>query len=64
VGSEGELNYCGISIKPKLHDAFVGLIPLQLTLKEYELLEYLVLNNEQILTREQMFDRILYAEAK
>jgi two-component system response regulator CiaR len=58
MGAEGEFSYCGISIKPKLHDAFVANIPMQLTIKEFELMEYLVLNNEQILTREQIFDRI------
>jgi DNA-binding response OmpR family regulator len=58
MGTEGELSYSIISIKPKLHDAFVDGIPLQLTIKEFELLEFLVLNNEQILTREQIFDRI------
>jgi two-component system response regulator CiaR len=58
MGAEGEISYCGINIKPKLHDAFVANIPMQLTIKEFELMEYLVLNNEQILTREQIFDRI------
>ena len=32
--------------------------PLKLTLKEYKLLEFLLLNREQIITREQIFDRI------
>jgi two-component system response regulator CiaR len=58
MGAEGDITYCGISIKPKLHDAFVANIPMQLTIKEFELMEYLVLNHEQILTREQIFDRI------
>jgi two-component system response regulator CiaR len=58
MGAEGDIYYSMISIKPKLHDAFVGDIPMQLTIKEFELMEYLVLNNEQILTREQIFDRI------
>jgi two-component system, OmpR family, response regulator CiaR len=58
MGAEGEISYCGISIKPKLHDAFVSDIAFQLTIKEFDLMEFLVLNNEQILTREQIFDRI------
>jgi two-component system response regulator CiaR len=58
MGTEGEISYCGISIKPKLHDAFVAGMPMQLTIKEFELMEYLVINNEQILTREQIFDRV------
>jgi DNA-binding response OmpR family regulator len=58
MGSEGDLSYSIISIKPKLHDAFVDGIPLRLTIKEFKLLEFLVLNSEQILTKEQIFDRI------
>jgi two-component system response regulator CiaR len=58
MGSEGDLSYSIISIKPKLHDAFVDGIPLRLTIKEFKLLEFLVLNREQILTKEQIFDRI------
>ncbi|SEB51766.1 DNA-binding response regulator, OmpR family, contains REC and winged-helix (wHTH) domain [Paenibacillus sp. GP183] len=58
MSSEGEISYGIISIKPKLHDAFVDGSPLQLTIKEFKLLEFLVLNSEQILTKEQIFDRI------
>lgn len=57
-GKEGELCYGNVSVNPKLKDGFVDDHPLQLTSKEYELLEYLLLNQEQILTREQVFDRI------
>lgn len=57
-GKEGELCYGNIRVNPKLKDGFVGEHPLQLTTKEYELLEYLILNKERILTREQVFDRI------
>lgn len=57
-GKEGELSYGDISVNPKLKDGFVGKNALQLTIKEYELLEYLILNQEHILTREQIFDRI------
>ncbi|MPM80752.1 Response regulator ArlR [bioreactor metagenome] len=32
--------------------------PLGLTTKEFDLLEFLVINKEQILTREQIFDRV------
>jgi len=55
---EGELCYGNITVNPKLKDGFVGDQPLQLTSKEYELLEYLILNQERILSREQVFDRI------
>jgi two-component system response regulator CiaR len=57
-GKEGELSYGEISVNPKLKDGFVGKNALQLTIKEYELLEYLILNQGHILTREQIFDRI------
>jgi len=57
-GKEGELSYGDISVNPKLKDGFVGNNALQLTIKEYELLEYLILNQGHILTREQIFDRI------
>lgn len=57
-GKEGEFFYGDISISPKLKDGFVETNALQLTSKEYELLEYLILNQGHILTREQIFDRI------
>lgn len=57
-GKEGEFFYGDISISPKLKDGFVDKNALQLTSKEYELLEYLILNQGHILTREQIFDRI------
>ncbi len=58
LGKEGDLCYGGISVNNRVKDGFVDGAPLQLTVKEYELLEFLVINSEQILTREQIFDRI------
>jgi two-component system response regulator CiaR len=58
VGMDGELRYGGIAASPKAKDAFVDGTALHLTVKEYELLEFLLLNREQILTREQIFDRV------
>jgi DNA-binding response OmpR family regulator len=58
LGQEGELNFCGISLNPNVRDGFIGKQPLTLTTKEYELLEFLILNCQQIVTREQIFDRI------
>lgn len=58
LGKEGDLSYGGVLVNTKLRDGFVGTTALQLTVKEYELLEFLVINSEQILTREQIFDRI------
>lgn len=57
-GKEGELCFGDLSIHSKIKDGFIGKEALQLTSKEYELLEYLVLNQGHILTREQIFDRI------
>ena len=55
---EGELCYGIVSVNPKLKDGFIAGEALHLTSKEYELLEYLILNQERILSREQVFDRI------
>ncbi len=57
-GKEGEIFYGDISIHSKLKDGFIDKEALQLTSKEYELLEYLILNQGHILTREQIFDRV------
>lgn len=58
VGIEGELSYGGITINARVKDAFINEVPLHATVKEYELLEFLLINREQILTREQIYDRI------
>jgi len=55
---EEEIRYESISLRPREHEGFVDGTPLKLTIKEYELLEYLLYNREQILTREQIFDRV------
>ena len=57
-GKEGELSCGKVSVNPNLKEGFVVEHPLQLTSKEYELLEYLILNQGRILSREQVFDRI------
>lgn len=58
IGTEGELSYGAISMNSKSKDGFIEDQALQLTSKEYELLEYLIVNQERILSREQVFDRI------
>lgn len=58
VGNDGELSYGEIMINARVKDAFINEVPLHLTVKEYELLEFLLINREQILTREQIYDRI------
>lgn len=50
--------YKGISLNHKLQEAYYEAMPMGLTAKEYELIEYLTLNRERILTREQIFDRL------
>lgn len=58
VDSDDGLSFCGIKLNAKVKDGFVGTDALNLTIKEYELLELLLINSGQILTREQIFDRI------
>ncbi|GAA4710907.1 response regulator transcription factor [Brevibacillus fulvus] len=58
LASEGELAYGPIKIKAAEYDGYVGDHALKLTTKEFELLKYFLHNREQILTREQIFDRI------
>jgi len=57
-GLEELLAYKNISLNPKLQEAYYESEAMGLTAKEYELLEYLVVNYERILTREQIFDRL------
>ncbi|MFT8310489.1 MAG: response regulator transcription factor [Sporolactobacillus sp.] len=52
------LRYKGIEIDNKRKQIKVDGEILSFTTKQYELLEYLVQNEDQILTREQIFDRI------
>jgi two-component system response regulator CiaR len=58
IGMEGELSYGPISLKTNEHDGYVDQHPLKLTSKEYDLLQYFLHNREQILTRDQIFDRV------
>lgn len=52
------LRYRGIELFGKEKELNIDGKPLKLTIKQYELLEYLVQNSGHILTREQIFDRI------
>ncbi|WP_028777791.1 response regulator transcription factor [Shimazuella kribbensis] len=58
VNLDGEVIYGPILLQPKNLKGFAGGQQLKLTKKEYQVLEFLVLNSEQILTREQIFDRV------
>ncbi|MCE5286735.1 MAG: response regulator transcription factor [Pelosinus sp.] len=57
-GKEGKPMYGKLTLDPKVKDGYIDGRPLQLTSKEYQLMEFFVLNSEHILTREQIFDRI------
>ncbi len=55
---DGELRYGQISVKCQVMEGYANGEPLKLTVKEFELMEYLLLNREQILTKEQLLDRV------
>lgn len=55
---EGGLNFGGIILNSKIRDGVIDGQPIGLGAKEYDILEFLILNKKQILTREQIFDRI------
>ncbi|MEZ0117370.1 UNVERIFIED_ORG: two-component system response regulator CiaR [Heyndrickxia coagulans] len=52
------LRYRGIELFGKEKEIKVDGQPLKLTITQYELLEYLIQNSGNILTREQIFDRV------
>ncbi|MBW7452725.1 response regulator transcription factor [Paenibacillus sepulcri] len=58
IGQGGELTCGPIRLVPAARDAFNGETPLNLTATEYQLLEFFLCNKDQILTREQIFDRV------
>lgn len=55
---EGGLNFGGIILNSKIRDGVIDGQLIGLGAKEYDILEFLILNKKQILTREQIFDRI------
>ncbi|MBB6734438.1 response regulator transcription factor [Cohnella zeiphila] len=58
IGQEGELTGGPVRLVPSVRAAFVGDAPLNLTVKEYELLECFLCNKDRIVTRDQIFDRV------
>ena len=58
IFQDDHIAYRRISLSSQAHDVFVDKAPLRLTVKEYELTEYFLMNAEQILTREQIFYRV------
>ncbi|WP_054023578.1 response regulator transcription factor [Bacillus sp. FJAT-28004] len=55
---DGELKYGQLTVKCQTMEGYANGESLKLTVKEFELLEYLLLNREQILTKEQLLDRV------
>ncbi|WP_409295264.1 response regulator transcription factor [Peribacillus sp. SCS-26] len=58
MGLDQILKYRELELKGKENDVLAAGQPIKLTIKQYELLEYLIQNQGKILTREQIFDRI------
>jgi two-component system response regulator CiaR len=58
TGIEGKISYGPIVLDTNDHEAYVHDQPLKLTIKEYDLLFYLIQNKEQILTRDQIYERV------
>lgn len=58
-GGTGEnIVYQALSIHPTAHEGYISDQPLNLSQKEYELLEFFLRNSEQILFRDQIFNRV------
>ncbi|WP_026695237.1 response regulator transcription factor [Peribacillus kribbensis] len=57
-GLEGKITYGRIVLDTNIKQCFIEKHSLKLTKKEYELLHYLLQNREQILMRDQIYDRI------
>ncbi len=64
AGLEGKIGCGPILLDTNQHEGYIKEKELLLTVKEYELLLYLVQNKEQILTREQIFDRVWGIESE
>ncbi len=58
MSSDQTLNYKGITIDVTKKQIVVDEEAVPFTIKQFELLEYLIQHKEQILTREQIYDRI------
>jgi len=58
LGMEGKLSYGPLLLDMNIHEGIIDQVPLKLTNKEYELLAYFIQNKEQIITREQIFQKV------
>jgi two-component system response regulator CiaR len=64
VGLEGKMAYGPILLDMNQHEGYINQEVLKLTIKEYELLFYMIQNKEQILTRDQIFQRVWGIESE
>ncbi|WP_342042020.1 response regulator transcription factor [Bacillus sp. OTU2372] len=64
MGLEGKMIYGPIRLDTNQHEGFIHQEVLKLTIKEFELLIYLIQNKEQILTRDQIFQRVWGIESE
>lgn len=58
LGEYGDIGIGDLTVRPKLQEGYYRNEALKLSAKEFELLEFLIINRNQILTREQMMDRV------
>ncbi|MGZ4161541.1 MAG: winged helix-turn-helix domain-containing protein, partial [Neobacillus sp.] len=58
LAMEGKMAYGPILLDTDQHEGFINSNNLKLTSKEYDLIFYLIQNKEQILTRDQIFQRV------
>ena len=64
LGVEGKMSYGRLILDTNQHEGFIDDEALKLTIKEYELAFYLIQNKEQILTRDQIFERVWGLESE
>jgi len=64
MGLEGKMAYGPILLDMNQHEGYINQEVLKLTIKEYELLFYMIQNKEQILTRDQIFQRVWGIESE
>lgn len=64
IGIEGRMTYGPVLLDTNLHEGYIHETALKLTIKEYELLFYLIQNKEQILTRDQIYQRVWGIESE
>ena len=58
LSENGDIGIGPLTVRLRLQEGYYNQVPLKLSAKEFELLEFLVINRNQILTREQILDRV------